>query len=256
MLAAVLTPSRRIAPGRARRFAGSGIHPSLEVTPTLLGGLNLCPRQLPRRLREYAQENDQAAGAAVEHPVVIGAHMAAKLSQLALDLRAMRERQMRHRVGKTVEAVDLAHEGGSALGVEAVEKFADWLAAVGGPVVDRLERTHHAPALRRILPIRSRLGSVAAFCRRCTRIRDERESRMRATLLPLARRTRPRTELVASGASFVGPAAGTARSRSAGVSCPPQGSRHSAGTRVERSRWRRSAAPGGSRSGPRLQRLS
>ena len=106
---------RRVVAHCARRFAGTGVHPGLEIAPTLPGGLNLRPRQLPGRLRERVQEDDQTARASIQNPVVVGAHVTAQLSHLPFGLRAVGKRQMRHRVGEIVEAVDLAQEAARRL---------------------------------------------------------------------------------------------------------------------------------------------
>lgn len=147
----MLTSSRGVVTCRTRRFAGAGIHSGLEITPALLGGLDLRPRQLPGRLRGRIEENDQPARASIQHAVVVGPHVAAQLSQLAVDLGAVGKRQVRYRVGEIVEAVDLAQERSAALGVQAGDELADGLAAISSPVVDRLERSRRASALQDLL---------------------------------------------------------------------------------------------------------
>ncbi len=52
------------------------------------------------------QEDDQALGAPVQHPVVLGAHVAAQLPQFSVDLGAVREREVRHPVGDTMSGVE------------------------------------------------------------------------------------------------------------------------------------------------------
>lgn len=64
--------------------------------------------------------------------------MAAQLPQLAVNLGAVRERQVRHRVGEIIEPVDLAQQRRAGLGAEVRDEFKDRLTAVGGTVVDRL----------------------------------------------------------------------------------------------------------------------
>jgi len=65
------------------------------------------------------QEDYQAPQSPIQHPVVIGAHVAAQLSQLSLHLGAVRERQVRRQVGEEIETIDLIQQDRASLGVEA-----------------------------------------------------------------------------------------------------------------------------------------
>jgi len=84
------------------------------------------------------QEYDQALGAPVQHPVVLGAHMAAQLPQLSVDLGAVWIREVRHPVGEIVQPIELSQQGGAALGIEARDEFKYRLDSVRGAVIDRL----------------------------------------------------------------------------------------------------------------------
>jgi hypothetical protein len=70
--------------------------------------------------------------------------VAPKLAQRALDLGAVRERQMGHLVAEQVEAVDLVVDGRLLLLVERVDELADGLDAIRIAVVDGLEVAHGA----------------------------------------------------------------------------------------------------------------
>lgn len=123
----------------ARRLPQGGIHPSLEVLPTILGDLYLSSRQLAGRLEKSMKENDQAPRSLIQDPVVLRAHMAAQLPQLTLDLGAEREWQVRRRVGEEIETTDLIQQGRAPLGMELHDEIEDRLTAVCSTVVDSLE---------------------------------------------------------------------------------------------------------------------
>lgn len=129
----------------------------------------------------------------------IGAHVAAQLSQLPLDLGAVWEREVRHGVGEIVEAVDLAQERRPPLDVQTGDELADRLGAVSGSVVDRLKPAHATRPICRISwDTPKGYDQMRRFV--ITRIPGETgtwpKSEARASLLPLAPRTRLRTQLV------------------------------------------------------------
>ena len=65
--------------------------------------------------------------------------MAAQLAKLALNLRAVREGQVRPGRSEQVESLDLLIENGLRPSIEALDEVVHGLAAVGGSVVHRLE---------------------------------------------------------------------------------------------------------------------
>ena len=93
------------------------------------------------------QEEDEAIGAAIEDAVEVPAVVAPKLAELALDLRAVRNRQVRELVAEQVEPVDLVVDRRLFLLGQRIDELADRLAAVTVPVVDGLE-VGHEPASR------------------------------------------------------------------------------------------------------------
>jgi hypothetical protein len=122
MLAALLTSARdsgRIVASCSGRPTWLGIHPCLKILPAFLGNHDLGRRQLAHCLSEGMQEDDQALGTPVEHSVVLGAHVAAQFPQLSIDLGAVREREMWHRVGEIVQPIELAQQGRPTLGVRS-----------------------------------------------------------------------------------------------------------------------------------------
>jgi hypothetical protein len=90
-------------------------------------------------LAEHVEQDDEVGRAAVEDPVELGAEVAAQLAELALDLRAVRERKVGLVRAQQVEALDLLVEHRLAARIEALDEVVDGLAPVRGAVVDRLE---------------------------------------------------------------------------------------------------------------------
>lgn len=68
--------------------------------------------------------------------------VAAQLTQLALDLRAVGKRQMRNLVAQKIQAIDLVVDRGLRLSVELVDEVSDRLPAVSSAVVDGLQGSH------------------------------------------------------------------------------------------------------------------
>ena len=126
-------------PWRTARFC---VHACLEVLPSHRGCLDLGGGQPPCRLAEGIEQDKQPIRSPIEHAVVLCSEVAAKLSQLAVHLGAMRERKMRDLVAEQVETGDLVEQRNTALLLERLEKLANRLASVSGAVVDRLEGRH------------------------------------------------------------------------------------------------------------------
>ena len=89
------------------------------------------------------EEDDQPARASIQHAVVVGPHVAAHLSQLAVDLGAVREREVRYRVGEFVESVDLASEAARRLASRPSMNSRTGSPPSARAVVDRLEVARH-----------------------------------------------------------------------------------------------------------------
>ena len=125
---------------RARRSSRIGVHPLLEVVPALLGEGDLRGGDLGGPLREDVKQYQQAVRAAVQDPEELPPVVASQLAQLAVDLRAVGERQVGYLVAEQVQSVDLLSEDSVGLVVEGVEEGAHRLVAFGCSVVDGVER--------------------------------------------------------------------------------------------------------------------
>src|SRR6266542_6647348 len=93
--------------GRPWRSPPLCIHALLEICPSLPGDLDLALGELPCVLAEHVKEDDQVPRTSVQDPVELAAVVAPELPQLPLDLRRVREGQVRVCRRKHVEAVDL-----------------------------------------------------------------------------------------------------------------------------------------------------
>jgi hypothetical protein len=85
------------------------------------------------------EQDNQPLRSPVEHAVVLCSEVAAQLSELAIDLGAVREGQVRDLVAEQVQTRDLVAQRSTTLLVERLEELADRLVPVRGAVVDRLE---------------------------------------------------------------------------------------------------------------------
>lgn len=94
-------------PGGTRGHAGLRIHPRSKIGPTLLGNDDLAQRDLGGPLGEHVQEDQQSLRAPIQDPVQGAAVVAPQLTQLTLNLGAVRERQMRDPIVEQVETIDL-----------------------------------------------------------------------------------------------------------------------------------------------------
>ena len=93
----------------------------------------------PVSFRNMCRRTIRFPGAPVEDAVERRAEVAAQLAKLALDLRAVRERQVRPARAEQVQSLDLLIEHRLGARIEALDEVIDRLAAVGGAVVDGLE---------------------------------------------------------------------------------------------------------------------
>ncbi len=78
------------------------------------------------------EQDKQPLRSAIEHTVVLCSEVAAQLSQLAIDLGAVRERKMRDLVAEQVETGDLVAQRNTTLLVERLEELADRFGPVRG----------------------------------------------------------------------------------------------------------------------------
>src|SRR4051794_27092338 len=136
------TPSRRVMASGARRRSALRVHPLLEVGPPLLRNADFAGRDLRRALGEDVQEDQQPIRPPVENAIEPPPVVAPKLTQLAFDLGAVRERQVRHLVGEQVQTIDLVVDRGLLVLVERVDELANRLDPVWIAVVDGLEVAH------------------------------------------------------------------------------------------------------------------
>jgi hypothetical protein len=97
------------------------------------------------------QQDDEPLGAPIQHPVVLGAHMAAQLAQLSVDLRAMGEWKVRHRIRELVQPIKLPEQSCATLAIKAIDEFPNRLGTVGGTEVNGLEIACHGhPYIERL----------------------------------------------------------------------------------------------------------
>lgn len=122
--------------------AAVGVHPGLEVVPSLLCQVDFAPRDLAGVLAEDVQKYDQIPRATIEHSVELGTVVAAELAQFAFDLRTVGKRKVWFRRGEHVQAVDLVVEGDLLLGGQTLNEGVNRLRAISLAVVDRLKVCH------------------------------------------------------------------------------------------------------------------
>jgi hypothetical protein len=137
--------------GSPRRTPPSCVHTTLEVCPTVAGDPDLVLWNLTSVLAKDVQKDHQVPGASIEDAIELAAEVTAKLTQLAVDLRAMRKGKVRHRRRERVEPVDLVVQDDLALGAQALDELVNRLRAVASAVVDRLKMRHEmkvSPASR------------------------------------------------------------------------------------------------------------
>ncbi len=77
---------RGVVAGGARWTAAIGVHPGLEVVPSLLCQVDFALRDPAGVLAEDVQEYDQIPRATIEHSVELGTVVAAELAQFGFDL--------------------------------------------------------------------------------------------------------------------------------------------------------------------------
>lgn len=94
---------------------------------------------LRRPLAEDVKQDQEPVRASVENAIELTAIVAAKLSQLPVDLRAVWERQMGDRIAEQVEAVDLVVDRGLGIILQRVEDVPHRLVPLRASVVDGLE---------------------------------------------------------------------------------------------------------------------
>jgi hypothetical protein len=83
--------SRSVVAGGPWSTAAVGVHPGLEVVPSLLCQVDFALRDLASVLAEDVQKYDQIPRATIEHSVELGTVVAAELAQFAFDLRTVGE---------------------------------------------------------------------------------------------------------------------------------------------------------------------
>lgn len=88
------------------------------------------------------EHDKQTARSSVEQPVVLSFEVAAQLTQLTLDLRAVREWKMRNLLTEQVETGERVAQRNTALFVERFDELADGFGSIRGAVVDRLKGLH------------------------------------------------------------------------------------------------------------------
>jgi hypothetical protein len=129
---------RCIVPCGSGRPPLGGVHSLLEIRPSLSSLLDIPSQDCSGVLLEGVEQHNQVARASIKDAVELPAIVASKLSQLALDLRAMREGEMRMGGGKHVESIDLVVEGDLPFDRQGIDEVVDRLASVRRPIVDRL----------------------------------------------------------------------------------------------------------------------
>ena len=137
-----LVQSRRISASRSRGPALGSVHPSLEILPSALCRLDVGPWNSPGVLAEHMKENNEVPRPSVENAMELSPVMAPELTELALDLRAVRERQGRIRGTQHVETVDLVVQDNLTLHRESIDEVVDWFGPVRRPIENRLQSWH------------------------------------------------------------------------------------------------------------------
>ena len=93
-------------------------HPPGEIEPPVRGQLDVRPWNGTRVLEEGVKEHDQVARSLIEDPVQLALMVAPELPKLALDLQAVRKREVRVRGPQGVQSIDLVVENDLSSHVE------------------------------------------------------------------------------------------------------------------------------------------
>ena len=108
-------------PGCSGRLALQGIHPGLEIGPSQVGDLDLGLGDDSGDFPEDVQQDEQVAGSTLQDPVELPTVVASQFSQLAPNLRAVREGEMRAGGREHVQAIDLVVQCDLTPGIETID---------------------------------------------------------------------------------------------------------------------------------------